>query len=72
MRQQFDYLKMKILNWKAAVPFISYCSLVKLKKECSFAKSLYALRFTVRYVCDSGVDTKVYIQEGLSLYLFFI
>lgn len=72
MRQQFKYLKFKIRNCKATVPFIAYCSLVKEKKECSFAKSMYALHFTVRYVCDSGVATKACVREGLSLCLFFI
>lgn len=72
IRQQFEYLKFKTLSCKATVPFISYCSLMKQKKECSFAKSMYALHFTVRYLCDSGVATKAYIWEGLSLYLFFI
>lgn len=33
IRQQFEYLNFKILNFKSTVPFIWYCSLVKEKKK---------------------------------------
>lgn len=65
IRQQFGYLNIKILNCKATVPFIWYCSFVREKKEWSFAE--HALLFIIRCLCDSRVVKNTCIQEGLSL-----
>jgi len=70
IRQQFKYLKFKILHCKATVPFMSCCSLFKEKKECSLPKSVCDLHFTVRCLRQRCNHEGLYSGRSVSFSFF--